>query len=227
MSGSVGAGIVIDGTISPGEWDTATSFIIGTGGGGGTAITGDEVKVLATPSYVYALFNHPDSTDDRLGQNIHGNDQTSLNINPTAGGWGFPYDIIFQTGSDPAAWGGTSSGTIDGWETQWSLNVGGTTTQQGSLPADLQVATTYTGTDKIMEWCLPLNSIAPSVGDTLLIGGAIDIGDQNSYPYPTGLDWGDPDTFGETTVTPVPGTMLLLGSGLIGLVAFRKKYRKS
>jgi len=177
--------VTIDGVIGTGEWDGAVEIPVTSGMG--------TVKLLASTDYLYVLFDVTDSTDARLGQNIKGNDQTSININPTLGApWGLPCDIIFQTGADPAAWGGTSSGTTDGWETDWEIDG----TQQG-LPGDLETMTVYdygTGT-RISEWRIPLASISVSLGGTLKAGGAIDIGDGSSYVYPIGLDWGDVATY--------------------------------
>lgn len=188
----------IDGVVTTGEWDEATVISVASDMG--------NVSVIAETDYLYVLVNVTDSTDARLGENIHGNDQTSININPTPGApWGLPCDIIFQMGADPAAWGGTSSGTTDGWETDWKIDG----VQQMSLPVDLETMTVYNYTTsiRISEWKVPLASISPSAGDTLKVGGAIDVGDGNSYVYPIGLDWGDVATYvdilvqGNTAVT--------------------------
>ena len=177
----------IDGILSLGEWDDATEI----------SVAGDmgTVRVLATTDYLYVSFDVVDSDDARLGQTF-GNDQTSININPTNALWGFPCDIIFQIGADPAAWGGTSSGQTDGWETDWEI-VG---VQQSSLPGGLETKTIYNGGNRISEWKLPLASIAPSALDVLKVGGAIDVGDQNSYVYPIGLDWSVVSTYVNITV---------------------------
>jgi len=187
----------IDGSVSAGEWDDATNIYVA----GSIGI----VKVIATTDYVYVLFNVSDSTDARLGQNLKGNDQIGFNINPTDGGsWGFPYDIIFQTGADPNAWGGTSSGQTDGWETQWSIKVGGVTIQQPSLPSDLETKTIYSSGRRISEWKIPLVNITNEKPcDDLKVGGAIDVGDGNSYVYPVGLNWNDASTFVDIPVKDV------------------------
>jgi len=187
----------IDGIVDIGEWDEAEPIAVASSMG--------TVSVMADTNYLYVLFNVLDSTDARLGQNLKGNDQVGFNINPTDGGsWGFPYDVIFQTGADPNAWGGTSSGQTDGWETQWSIKVGGVTTQQPSLPADLITKTIYSGGYRVSEWRIPLTSIAPEAGDELKIGGAIDVGDGNSYVYPIDLDWSDVDTFFTLVIPAYP-----------------------
>ena len=185
----------IDGVISTGEWAGATVIPVASAMG--------NVSVIAEPPYLYVLFNVTDSTDARLGENSVGNDKIGLNINPTAGvgTWGKPYDIVFQTGADPAAFqtvppGGVSSGMSDGWYTEWVIDG----TQLMSLPGDLETKTIYnygTGT-RISEWKVPLATIAPSPGDTLKLGGACDnlhvVGGAqgNSYSFPPTLDWNDP-----------------------------------
>lgn len=177
----------IDGTVSSGEWDGAVSIPVASGMG--------TVKLLASTDYMHVLFDLVDSTDARLGENIHGNDQTSININPTPGptNWGIPCDIIFQTGADPNAWGGTSSGTTDGWETDWEIDG----TQLLSLPGDLETMTIYSGGTRISEWKVPLASIGVSPGDMLHVGGAIDVGDGSSYSYPPELNSNPPASWGD------------------------------
>jgi len=180
-----GGAPTIDGVISEGEWDGALSIPVTSNMG--------TVNLLASIDYLYVLFDLVDSTDARLGQNLKGNDQTSININPTSGGpWGFPYDLIFETSADLPWNPKVNSGIIDGWNTRWFPN-----DAQEALPADLQSATIYSGGKRITEWKLPLASIGVSPGNTLKIGGAIEVGDGNSYVYPVGLDWADASTYAE------------------------------
>jgi hypothetical protein len=199
LAGSAAMGdIGIDGTVAPGEWDAATPIAVS--GGKGT------VSVYADPSYLFVLFNVSDSTDDRLGQNLHGNDQISINVNPTEGGsWGFPYDLIFETSSGLPWNPKVNSGTVDGWNSRWFPN-----NAQQALPAGLQSATVYAGGSRTTEWRLPL---ASSPGDVLLVGGAVDVGDGSSYVYPVGNAW-SPSTFTSVTVVPAPGAALLGAMGL-------------
>lgn len=175
----------IDGAIGAGEWDGALEIPVASSMG--------TVKLLASTDYLFVLFDVTDSTDARLGQNLHGNDQTSININPTAGvgTWGFPYDLIFETSADLPWNPKDNSGIIDGWNTRWFPN-----DAQEALPVDLESATIYSGGKRITEWKLPLATIAPLPGDTLLVGGATEAGDAaGSYVYPVGLDWNNPSTF--------------------------------
>ncbi len=172
----------VDGIVNIGEWDDATEI----------SVAGDIgiVKVLATTDYLYVLFDVVDSTDARLGENIKANDQTSINVNPTDGGsWGFPYDLIFETSADLPWDSKVNSGITDGWNTRWFPN-----DIQKYLPGDLESATEYSGTNRVTEWKLPLDSIS---GEILKVGGAIEIGsDPNpSCEYPIDLDWADESTF--------------------------------
>ena len=234
MSSAVSA-VTIDSTISSGEWDGAVSIPVVSGMG--------TVKLLATTDYLYVLFDLVDSNDARtqyVGE--VGNDQISININPTDGGpWGFPYDLIFETSAlsggaylpddgghhqlpwNPKVNSGTSS---DNWATRWFPN-----NAQGALPGDLESATTYSGGKRITEWKIPLASIGVSPGDTLKVGGAVDVGDGNSYVYPIGLDWGSASTFATIDIPippkPVPSTtpilMVLLLASLAVIGAKRIK----
>jgi hypothetical protein len=189
---------VVDGVISAGEWNGCTD--INFDSAKGTAC------VIAYPDYMYVKYQINDPTDDRSNENSVGNDQLGLNINPSGlpGSWGKPYDIVLQTGTDPAAFTtpvpdvAGSSGLTDGWESEWVTNA-----TWGTLPVDVQTATPYYGaTDlRISEWRLPLSSIAGlSSGSPLLVGGAVDIGDGNSYVYPVGLDWNVNATWATVTV---------------------------
>jgi len=208
----------IDGVISDGEWDGATVIDVESLNDLQTRlgqpltspdVTMGTVSVIADTDYLYVLVNVTDSTDARLGENIKGNDQVGLNINPTAGApWGLPCDIIFQTGADPAAWGGTSSGTTDSWETDWEIDG-----VQQTLPGGLETMTlyNYTTSVRVSEWKVPLAPINPLPGDTLKVGGAIDVGDGNSYLYPVGLDWGDSGTYVDVLVQQ--------GNTVVGLTA--------
>jgi len=188
------SGMVIDGVVSDGEWDEAVSIDVVDNMG--------TVKVLATTDYLYVLFDLVDSNDARTDYEFEvGNDQISINVNPTDGGsWGFPYDLIFETSAlsvedgghhmlpwNPKVNSGTSS---DGWATRWFPN-----DAQENLPSDLKSATIYSSGQRITEWKIPLATIGLSPGDTLKVGGAIDVGDGSSYVYPIGLDWSDANTY--------------------------------
>jgi hypothetical protein len=182
----------IDGYVATSEWDGATVIPVSDSMG--------TVSVLAYSNNLYVLLELPDTTDARMGQNIKGNDQASLNVNPTDGGaWGFPYDLIFETSADFPWNPKINSGDVNGWHTRWLQN-----DVQYYVPGGLKSATTYTGTTRITEWCLPVNWLGLSPGDPLRVGGAIEIGNGNSYAYPVGLVWGDVSTFTEILVQPQP-----------------------
>ena len=190
---------VIDGVASLTEWAGATTIPVA--GGMGT------VNVIAFSDYLYVLFTVQDLTDARVGQPV-GNDKLSMNINPTLGApWGMPCDIIFQTGTDPAAWQLPTCGQTDGYETDWQIDG-----VQQPLPANLVTKTIYSAGMRTSEWKIPLGAMAPP-GSTLKVGGACDIdvaNSGNSYRYPVGLDWGDVSTYVD---------IFVYGSSVVGVVA--------
>jgi len=200
--------ITIDGTSSPGEWDDATVIPVASAKG--------NVSVYADTNYLYALLDVTgDILDTRLpGEYDHG-EKVGININPSGNTWAtYQCDLIFQTCMSAAGWGGTSAGAIDGFAaSQWNVNGA----DQTSLPAHLATVTLYDTGHRVTELMMPLDTIAPSVGDTLRIGGAVDFSG-SSYKYPPGIDWLDPGTYAEITVVPEPVTMagLMLGIGAIG-----------
>jgi len=187
---TVEAVIVIDGILSSGEWDGVAGIDLA--GGKGIAI------VFATTDYLYVAFHIDDPTDKRLGDGLCGNDKLSINVNPTDGGiYGKPYDVVFQTGTDPAAFtttlpAGLSSGISDSYETEWVID--GT---QFDLPFDLETMTLYGGGHRVSEWKIPLVSISPLPGTFLEIGGNadLDVGGCNGYTFPATLLWADVSTY--------------------------------
>ena len=188
---------VVDGVIGAGEWAGCTSI--------GIASQMGSVCVLAYPNYMYVKYEINDTTDARtLYDGEVGNDQISINVNPTdgAGTWGFPYDLIFETSALDAANGGhhilpwnpkvNSGTTADNWASRLLEN----NLQTSLLPASVQSATAYTGSQRITEWRLPMTAVAQA--SSIKVGGAVDVGDGNSYVFPVGLDWNSSATF--TTV---------------------------
>ncbi|MEK7542918.1 MAG: hypothetical protein AAB503_01255, partial [Patescibacteria group bacterium] len=187
---------VIDGVVGTDEWAGCTS--INLAGDKGTAC------VIAYTDYMYVKYELNDPTDDRSDNSYPGNDKLGLNINPAGdSNWGKPYGIIFQTGTDPAAFtspdpftDNSSSGTTDGYASEWMNG-----NSQLTLPVDVETKTLpYAGT-RISEWKLPLSSIAGLLsGSTLKVGGAADI-EMSSYSYPSTLNWATPfSTFTSVTV---------------------------
>jgi hypothetical protein len=182
----------IDGVIGAGEWDGAVSILAADGV--------SRVGVIAHTDYLYVLFMVVDSTDARLGENAQGNDQTSININPTPGttNWGKPCDIIFQTGADNDAWSGPSSDPTDGWLTDWEIDG----TQVIGLPAGLETKTVYYDNGmRISEWKLPLASISGlSAGDVLDVAGTANVGDGTPNCYPPELNDDVPANWGDLSI---------------------------
>ena len=179
---------VVDGVVNAGEWEGCTEL----------SLTGDKgtACIIAYPDYMYVLYQLNDPTDDRALPSSPGNDKLGININPDPTqplGWGKPYDIVFQTGSDPAAFTTPSpdepgsSGLSDGWETEWVIG-----NDQLPLPASVQTMTPAYAGLRISEWRIPLSSISGLVsGSILKVGGGADI-ESGSYSFPTTLNWADP-----------------------------------
>lgn len=213
VSATGASAVTVDGTISSGEWDGATPIPVTSGMG--------TVSVIPETGYLYVLFDLNDSTDARTSYpSERGNDQISININPTDGGpWGFPYELIFETSALSSEDGGhhvlpwnpkVNSGTLDGWATRWFPN-----NAQNALPSDLESSTTYSGGKRITEWKLPLPSRC-SLGDELKVGGAVDVGDGGSYVYPIGLNWSDASTFQTISLPGMTKAEILMCSGVPG-----------
>ena len=188
----------IDGVVGAGEWDGALEIQVASSMG--------LVRVLPTFKYLYVLFEVVDATDARLGQPV-GNDKLSLNINPTDGAtYGKPYDIIFETGTDPNAWDGPTCGLTDGYETNWVVRG----VQELSLPKDLKTMTIYNYTSGIRttEWMIPLRTIVLRWEDTLYLGGNCDIdiigSGSSSYRFPDTLQWAEESTYVDYTYPPKP-----------------------
>jgi len=194
---AVSASPTIDGVIGAGEWDGALEIQVASSMG--------IVRILPTFDYLYVLFEVVDATDARIGENLVGNDKTSININPTdEGPWGKPYDIIFETGTDPNSWQMPTCGLTDGYETNWLVNG-----VQRPLPRNLRTKTiyNYTSSTRITEWKIPLATIDPTWRDTLKLGGNCDIdigGSASSYRFPSTLQWADESTYVEYTYPKPP-----------------------
>jgi hypothetical protein len=195
----------IDGVMDVGEWTDAT--VLQVTGGQGT------VSVFVDADYIYAAFDVPgDTVDGRVNYN-HGQ-KLGININPTpgSGNWGFPMDLIFQVSMNALPWGGTSAGPIDGFgATQWGVEG----VDQLSLPLELQTVTLYGTGHRVTELRIPLATIAPTVGDTLWVGGAVDYFGL-SYSYPIGINFSSSTGYAPIAIVPDPATAPLGPGDVLG-----------
>ena len=76
----------------------------------------------------------------------------------------------------------------------------------------------YGGIENLVPFQTQFRTINPSTGATTLVGTVGSTG----YEF-----WGPQDIAIDSSIIPEPSTMLLLGSGLIGLAGFRRKFKKS
>ncbi|MDO8720938.1 MAG: ice-binding family protein [Syntrophales bacterium] len=136
---------------------------------------------------------------------------------------------VFQIGSALTTAPGssvvlTNLGTNDGrdnglyWQVGSSATLGTTTAFEGNILA-LTSITMNTGAT------IPNGRALARNGAVTLDANAISIVSPNGGPgYSGGLEF---DTAGRVVPVPVPAAMLLLGSGLAGLAAFRKRFKKA
>ena len=136
---------------------------------------------------------------------------------------------VFQIGSALTTAPGssvvlTNLGTNDGrdsglyWQVGSSATLGTTTAFEGNILA-LTSITMNTGATNPNGRALARN------GAVTLDANAISIVCPNGGPgYSGGLEF---DTAGHVVPVPVPAAMLLLGSGMAGLAAFRKRFKKA
>ena len=210
------AGVVIDGTISSGEWDGATTAAIQRGG---------TAYFKADTNYVYAAFDITGWTS-AMGAASQGNllGFGVWKANGTAGPGGT--GVEFQQSTTQQAWGGEApSGTMNGLLSRYAIN----TVRQGSIPPDLLAKDSFATGTRVWEVRMSISSMNVSVGDSIwAIGGINYNGNMNWYPDPS------PGAFPANYVqipieaapapVPEPGTFTIAAIGLAGMVmAARKK----
>jgi hypothetical protein len=208
------AGIVIDGTISGGEWTGATTAAIQRGG---------TAYFKADTNYVYAAFDITGWTS-AMGAASQGNllGFGVWKVNNGFGGTG----VEFQQSTTTAAWGGgAASGTMNDLQSRYLIN----NIAQSSISADLLAKDSFATGTRVWEVRMPISSMNVSVGDSIwAIGGINYDGKVNWYPAtsPTGF----PTTYVQIPIeaapapVPEPGTFTIAAIGLAGMVmAARKK----
>ncbi|MCX5690902.1 MAG: hypothetical protein NTV94_14145, partial [Planctomycetota bacterium] len=169
-AGTAMADTVIDGSMTSGEWAGATTYTIGNGGG--------MAYFRADTSYVYAAFDVTGWTA-AMGASSQGNllgfGVWKANNSYGASGTG----VEFQQSTTDAAWGGGSSGTMNGLVSAYRLN----TAIQGSINANLQAADSFATGHRVWEVKVPISSMGVNAGDTIwLVGGINYNGQQHWYP---------------------------------------------
>lgn len=207
------AGIVIDGTISSGEWAGATTAAIQRGG---------TAYFKADTNYVYAAFDITGWTS-AMGAASQGN-LLGFGVWGANGGFGTSDGVEFNQSTTQQAWGGEApSGTMNGLLSRYAIN----TVRQGSIPPDLLAADSFATGNRVWEVRMPISSMNVSVGGSIWAIGSINYnGFVNWYPVtsPTGF----PTTYVQIPIeaapVPEPGTFTIAAIGLAGMVmAARKK----
>jgi hypothetical protein len=136
-------------------------------------------------------------------------------------------DFVFQIGSALTTASSSAVNAIGGsigsgiyWQVGTSATLGTATMFAGNILADQSITLT-TGADILCGRAIALNAAVTM--DTNRISNnntAEDFGSGRS-------DFGSYGFSGGPAPVPVPPTMLLLGSGLAGLVALRKRFKKA
>jgi PEP-CTERM motif len=207
------AGIVIDGTISSGEWDGATTATIQRGG---------TAYFKADTNYVYAAFDITGWTS-AMGPASQGN-LLGFGVWGANGGFGTSNGVEFQQSTTQQAWGGEApSGTMNGLLSRYAIN----TVRQGSIPPDLLAADSFATGTRVWEVRMSISSMNVSVGDSIWAIGGINYNGNVNW-YPATAQEGFPDTYVQIPIeaapVPEPGTFTIAAIGLAGMVmAARKK----
>jgi hypothetical protein len=207
------AGIVIDGTISSGEWAGATTAAIQRGG---------TAYFKADTNYVYAAFDITGWTS-AMGAASQGN-LLGFGVWGANGGFGTSDGVEFNQSTTQQAWGGEApSGTMNGLLSRYAIN----TVRQGSIPPDLLAADSFATGNRVWEVRMPISSMNVSVGGSIWAIGSINYnGFVNWYPATSPADF--PTTYVQIPIeaapVPEPGTFTIAAIGLAGMVmAARKK----
>ena len=233
------ATIIINGTLSPGEWDSYFWFTDNSEGPG-TGYNDDPLPIFTgylafDINNLYLAFdvldNTPNTNRDFLYVTID---------KPVAGIFNDPIDALY--------WGSTPTNPSFFGEAYLTWNSFPWDRSQRSstwgIDGGVQTARTITSTNRYYELMIPLSAIGASWGDTIGLkiqarggqsGSTSDPQVVNFYPdMPDGITPIRADTrvevngnFAQIHLIPEPGTFLLLGFGLLGLAGLsRKKFFK-
>ena len=200
----VAQAVLIDGTITAGEWDGAATGTIGNGGG--------TVYLKADTDYIYGAFDIT-GWDPTAENNLHGNKfgfgvWNADNSYPTDGVEFWQSSI--GAGTLPSGY----SEVINGLDSAFGLDG----VVQGFIPGDLQAMHSTATGHYVWEVMMPISTMTV-VDNTVWVVGGIDYSSAQHWYPDTFLP--NYDGYIPVTVVPEPATMALLALG--GLLLRRKK----
>jgi hypothetical protein len=161
------AAVVINGTITPGEWAGATPATIGNGGG--------TASFFADTNFIYGAFDITGWTSAMgaaSGGNLLGFGVWSLDNSHPVGG------VEFQQSTTAAAWGGGNSGTMNGLVSAFRLD----TVIQGSIPGTLEAMDSFETGHRVWEVMMPISTMTIVHNKVWVVGGINFGGQQHWYP---------------------------------------------
>jgi hypothetical protein len=218
VSSQAMAAIVIDGTISPGEWTGAANYTIGNGGG--------IAYLRADTNYIYGGFDITGWTaamGAASGGNLLGFGVWKANNSAGPLGTG----VEFQQSTTPAAWGGDGpSGTMNGLASAFRINA----VLQGSIPGDLMAMDSFATGHRVWEVKIPISSMLVSAGDDIWVVGGINYaGASHWYPdyYFPGYNGYAPVKVAAADSVPEPSTIALIAMALLSMLGFGAMRRRS
>jgi hypothetical protein len=205
------AAVVIDGTITPGEWAGATNAIIGNGGG--------TASFFADTNFIYGAFDITGWTS-AMGAASQGN-LLGFGVwaknNGAVGGDG----VEFQQSTTTAAWGGGTSGTMNGLLSAFRLD----TVIQGSIPGTLEAMDSFATGHRVWEVKMPISTMTIVDNKVWVVGGINYAGQTHWYPdtFFPGFNGYIEVPVSAAVPLPAAAPFLLTALGGLGLFGWRRK----
>lgn len=216
VSSIANASIIINGDLSPGEWDGASIYDIQTNGPG--AIVG-KAYLKADLNYVYGGFDITGWTS-AMGADSHGN---ILGMGVTFNGkW-----VEIQQSTNISFGPHVQNGLYTRYRQEFS--------DAGFLPTGLEGFASFTtgaNAHRVWEAKIPLAYLGATGGDTIYVAGGIDF-DSKGHWYPAALTSNFvPANYAPFTlpassngVVPEPGSIVIFGT--MGLIMLARRSRRN
>jgi hypothetical protein len=205
------AAVVIDGMFTAGEWDGATTATIGNGGG--------TASFFADTNFIYGAFDITGWTS-AMGAASQGN---LLGFGVWSLDNGYPGDgVEFQQSTDAAAWGGGTSGTMNGLLSAFRLDAGA---PEASIPGTLQAMDSFATGHRVWEVMMPISSMTIVDNKVWVVGGINFDGKTHWYPESYGQTFMGYIEVPVLAAVPLPAAapFLLTALGGLGLFGWRRK----